>query len=186
MRRFWVIFLCAPTALLPSCLPISLDPSLVFEHSADPNVENGTSYEEGTIAVGAAQTIVLPDNAVVRRGGSEGIITLFTGKGLGFMGHPPKCTSIRDARRDMGCAVKLENKTLVIATYGEWSCMEGGASIDLVVVVPKNITVEQRKGLSGDNSLERDKIDFKTTGPAGGWVAIPTVSDFSRTAKRPS
>jgi hypothetical protein len=186
MRRFWPILFLIATASLPSCLSISLDPSLELRRSADPKVENGTSYEQATITVGSAQTLVLPDNAVVRRGGTEGTIELYLGKCLAFMGHPAKYTSFREGRQGIGCAVKLEERTLVVATYGEWSCMEGGAGIDLVVVVPKGITVEQRKGLSGENSLDHDKIDFNKRAPTGSWVAVPTSPDFLRTAKKPS
>jgi hypothetical protein len=65
--------------------------------------------------------------------------------------------SIRDARKNMGCATKREGEDLVVATYGEWdSHIEGGAFMLVLAVVPEGVEVESRKGLSGTGSAARE------------------------------
>jgi hypothetical protein len=42
-------------------------------------------------------------------------------KTLGFYGHTAKSWSIRDARKEMGCAIKTDGDKLLVATFGEWN-----------------------------------------------------------------
>jgi hypothetical protein len=161
-------------------------------------VENGTAFDKAALNPGTAKKIVLPDSATVRRTAESGPISLFMAKRLHFGGHPPEPMSIRGARKNMGCAVKAEGETLIIATFGEWdSHKEGGADMKLVVVVPERLEVEKRGGLSGENSAAREWSGTYLTkpaeakggywygpaSPAGGWSAVPDEPDHDRTAK---
>jgi len=175
------------------------DPSLTTDRHRAPsdNVENGTAYDRATVDIGSAKRIVLPDTATVRRTGEGSSVRLFMAKRLAFAGHPPEPMGVRDARMNMGCATKVEGNGLVIATFGEWSNIEGGADIKLVAEVPGGLTVEQREGLSGATSAARGWQGVKVTKPADaksgywygpttpapGWSAVPDEPDPDRTAK---
>jgi hypothetical protein len=176
------------------------DPSLVLDRqrAPNPNVENGTAYDRAAVDVGAARTVVLPDSATVRRDPAGGPVRLFMAKQLGFVGHPPAPMSIRDGRKNMGCAVRSEGDALVIATFGEWdSHIEGGAGMKLVAFVPKGVGVQRRAGLSGEKSAAREQHGAYVPGredakgghwygpafPAPGWTAVPDEPDPDRTAR---
>jgi hypothetical protein len=160
-------------------------------------VENGTAYDRAAVDLGKANKVVLPDSAVVRRAGEAGKLQLFMAKTLSFAGHPPEPMSIREARKNMGCAVRMEGVSLGIATYGEWdSRKEGGAHMKLIAMVPEGVEVEQRKGLSGPDSAGREWHGqyltkpkdaqggwwYGPASPADGWVAVPAAPDPERTA----
>jgi hypothetical protein len=84
-------------------------------------------------------------------------------KTLSFGGHPPEPMSIHGARKTMGCAVRVEGDSLVVATYGEWaSRKEGGAHMKLVAVIPDGVEVEQRPFLQ---RLLREEV-------IRGWTEI--------------
>jgi hypothetical protein len=160
-------------------------------------VENGSAFDKAAVDIGTATRLVLPHDAVVRRQGEAGKVQFFMMKTLAFGGHPPEPMSIRDARKDMGCAVKTDGDALVITTFGEWdSHKEGGARMKLVVLVPEEVEIEQRNGLSGEGSAGREwhgqyltkPKDAKggywygPASPAEGWRAVPDVPDPDRTA----
>lgn len=160
-------------------------------------VENGSAYDRAAIDLGATRRLVLPDDAEVRRTDESGAVRLFMKKTLSFVGHPPEGMSIRDARKNMGCAVKAEGNALVVATYGEWdSHIEGGGRIKLLAVVPSGVDIEQRTGLSGEHSAGREwHGDYLTkpkdakggywygpASPANDWTAVPDVPDPARAA----
>jgi len=160
-------------------------------------VENGTAYDRATVDVGSAKRILLPDSATVRRTGDHGPVRLFMAKRLAFAGHPPQPMSIRDGRNNMGCAIKVEGDGLVIATFGEWNNVEGGADIKLVAHVPATLAVEQRSDLSGVTSAARGwhGVDvsrlaegkggywYGPSSPTTGWSAVPDEPDPDRTAR---
>jgi hypothetical protein len=184
---------------LTGWLPWGSDPSIVLDegHAPSQKVENGSAYDKAAIDLGAAKRVVLPDDAVVWRSAEAGKVGLFMQKTLAFHGHPPEQKSIRDARKNMGCSVKAEEGALVIATFGEWnSHIEGGAYMRMIAVLPEGLELEQRKGLSGEDSAGREwhgqwltkSKDAKggywygPASPAEGWTAIPDVPDNDRTA----
>jgi len=160
-------------------------------------VENGTAYDRATVDIGSANRIVLPNSATVRRTGNDGPVRLFMAKRLAFAGHPPQSMSIRDGRNNMGCAITSEGNGVVIATFGEWNSIEGGADIKLVAHVPATLTVEQRSDLSGTISVARGwyGVDvskpadakggywYAPTSPIIGWSVIPDEPDPDRTAR---
>jgi hypothetical protein len=175
----------------------NFDPSIELSERFG-RVENGSAYDRAAVDLGTAKKLTLPDDAVVRRSGEAGKVQLFMKKTLAFGGHPPEPMSIRDARKNMGCAVKAEGDALVVATFGEWdSRIEGGTELRLVAVVPEGVEVEQRKGLSGPDSAGREwhgqyltkPKDAKRgywygpASPADGWTAVPAVADPDRIAK---
>lgn len=160
------------------------DPSVESDglfNRIDWNVENGTAYDRAVVDLGEAKKIVLPDDANIQRCEEGSKIQLYIVKKLSFGGHPPESMSIHEQRKKMGCAIKTDDKVLLVATYGEWdSRIEGGAFIELVAFVPVRVEVEQRKGLSGPDSAGRGK----QTSLAEGWAAVPSVPNPSRTADK--
>lgn len=185
MQRFTLIYaLLVGLSLLPACASLG-SPVLDLRPGADWRVTNGTAFERGTVDIGTARTIVLPDNAVVRRCPPAGTVELYVAKTLGFMGHPSDRMSIRGARKEMGCAAMVDGDELLVATYGEWECIEGGAHIDLVALVPEGVAVQQRKGLSGRDSTLKG-WDGRAAGAASNtrveWKVVHTIPDPARTA----
>ena len=188
--------------LLPSCnsKSNSTDPSVILlnEHSVDERVDNGIAYDAGVLDLEKAKKVVLPDTAVVRWSGEHGKILLFLEKRMGFGGHPPEPMSIQGARKNMGCAFRKEGDALIIATFGEFSTMEGGTDMKVVAILPDGVAMDQRKGLSGPKSAAqewhglylskpKDAKDGYWYGPASpseNWAAIPTVPDLKRTASK--
>jgi hypothetical protein len=135
-------------------------------------VENGSAYDRASVEVGTAKKVVLPQGAIVRRTTELGEVQLFMKKTMQFFGDPDKPMSIRDARKKMGCAVKREGDALVIAAYGESDAhSEGGAHVRIVAIVPLNVEIEWRGGLSGP------------TNPAKEWTAVPDAPDPDLIAK---
>src|SRR5262245_1371359 len=175
------------------------DRSVLIDKDRAPSdkVENGTAYDRAIVDAGPATRIVLPDTATVRRTGESGPVRLFLAKRLSFVGHPPQPMSVRDARTNMGSATKWVGRDLVIATFGEWNTIEGGADVKLVAEVPHALAVEQRAGLSGAVSEARgwqgvtvtkpadanSGYWYGPTTPAPGWTAVPDEPDPDRTAK---
>jgi hypothetical protein len=160
-------------------------------------VENGSAFDNAAVDIESYKKLVVPDDAEVREGGGGHRLQVFMKKTLGFGGHPPSPMSIRTDRKYMGCALKAEDGTLVLATFGEWdSRIEGGADMRLVLVVPANTEVEKRPGLSGPRSAGRewhgkyltkpkevkDGYWYGPATPADGWTRVPDVPDTERTA----
>jgi hypothetical protein len=121
------------------------------------SVENGSAYDRATVDLGNVKKVVLPDDVVLRRVGDPGQLTVFMKKRMSFHGWPPESMSIRDERKNMGCAVKRDGADLLVATFGEWdSHIEGGTKITVLACVPEGVEVEQRKGLSVRRALDRN------------------------------
>jgi hypothetical protein len=154
------------------------------------------AYDKATLDLGELKRIAIPEGAEVVQGDDGWTIRVFIKKTLDFAGHPPEPMSIRTGRTKMGCATKVEGKTLVIATFGEWASKEGGARIKLLLVVPKVVEVERRKGLAGSESaahLEpgvspsqregtKDGYWYGPTRPTDGWKAARPDPDVARRA----
>jgi hypothetical protein len=161
-------------------------------------VQNGTAFDYGMITLANAKLVVLPTTATVRRGGEAGKVGLFMAKTLAFAGHPKERIDLAGARKYMGCAFRQESDGIVIATYGEWDSVTGGAVLRLIAVVPDDVRVELRRGLWGpdsearrwhDPSLHRPPVVKDWYGPAApapGWNPIPTAPDPKHTASEPT
>lgn len=161
-------------------------------------VENGSAFDKATVDLGKCTNVIVPDNAEVRRQGTANEFQVFMKKTLGFAGHPPERMSIRVVRKYMGCAVKVEGDSLMLATFGEWdSQIEGGTRMRVVLVLPQNFPVETRAGLSGPESSGREWHGEYLTKPKGvkegywygpaspaqGWMAVPDSRDPKRRAE---
>jgi hypothetical protein len=166
--------------------------------SADPKVQNGRAYDRAFIDRGTYTAVVVPGTAKVKTIGQSERIEIYMEKSLHFGGHPPEPMSIRQARKHMGCACRVEQDKLLIATYGEWdSHIEGRASMGLLLRVPEGLRVETRDDLSGEDSAGRewhgayltkpkevtDGYWYGPASPAEGWTAVPSVPDPAFTAK---
>lgn len=169
-----------------SSIRMLADPSLVLDNSFAPswnwNVENGAAYDLATVDPGTAKTVILPDTTIVRHTKDPGPIRVFMEKELGFMGHPTELWSIRNSRKNMGCAVMIDGDKLVIGTFGEFETIEGGAHMKLVVIVPDRLSVERRKGIAGHHSAA-DSLEEGAPRPAKGWQAVREEPDHDRTAQ---
>lgn len=161
------------------------------------NVENGSVFDKAAIDLGEAEKVILPDNAKVRCMSERGRIYVFMEKRQGYCGHPPARMTLLGVRKNMGCVAKMEEDSLVVATFGEWdSHFEGGATTRIVVMIPERVEVERRNGLSGEKSAGHKhqslvglkEEDFYVDDrpwifPADGWTAIPDVPDPDRIAE---
>jgi hypothetical protein len=116
-------------------------------------VENGSVFDKAAIDLEGAEKVILPDNAKLRRMSEHGKIYLFMEKQQAYHGHPSAPMSLLGVRKNMGCVAKIEEGTLVVATFGEWdSHIEGGRMLEIVATVPEGVEVAYRKGLSGEGS----------------------------------
>jgi hypothetical protein len=155
---------------------------------ANPKVENGWAYDKATLDCGRYKVVVVPHDAQVERGGSDKQVEIYMEKEQSFSGHPPELASIRDARKEMGCARKEDKDKVVLATYGEFdSNIEGGTFMKLRLRIPAGLTVETRTGLSGPIRArlrpgERQRREDIRPG-FGGWEAIPDEPDPQQTAR---
>jgi hypothetical protein len=160
------------------------------------NVQNGSAYDKASVDISKYTKLILPADATIQRNGERGKFKIYMEKTLGFVGHPPESMSIKDARKNMGCACRVDGDSLIVATYGEWdSHIEGGASMRLLFVVPESFEIETDKSLSGENSKGREwdgiyltkpkNVDngywYGPASPASGWNAIPDIPDTDLT-----
>jgi hypothetical protein len=146
----------------------------IDKNGMSPNVENGAAFDKSTEKVGKHTTVVIPEAAILERGGTEGVIEMYMTKELGFGGHPPKeeRVSIREERKAMGCCCGSDGDKLVFMTYGEWFTKEGGAHLMVHFVVPENLRVETRSDLSGPNKVVPKEVK--------GWHNLPFEPDPRR------
>jgi hypothetical protein len=165
--------------------------SIVLERyrAPSPKVENGLAYDKATLNIGDFKTVVVPVDAKVEQGQSIGQVEIFMEKSQHFSGHPGTLMSIRETRKQMGCAKKTENGKLVLATYGEWdSQIEGGLSIKkLLIRVPDGVEVEHRGDLSSPirAKLRPGQPPNRPLIEPGkdGWEALSNEPDPKHTAK---
>jgi len=156
-------------------------------------VENGTVYERARVAMKGVSKVVLPKDAIVRRTQAPEAIQLFMAKQLQFFGHPPGPINLRSARAYLGCAIRNDNHALLVATYGEWGSMDGGARVHLLALVPEGLPVERRGDLSGAQSVANQGAELSSAGPDGywygarapakGWTALPSGPDPEKNAE---
>ena len=152
-RSCWLGFAIATACVLAGgCTPV-LQRGIVYTGSADPFVHNGTAFDRAELELGEHHTVVIPTRATLVRATGGNSIVIELEKSLGFMGHPGKRFTIDEARREMGCAWLSKDGQLRLATFGEYSCGDGGKSVTLEVTVPEGITVER------DDRYEMSRAD---------------------------
>jgi hypothetical protein len=166
------------------------DPSVVLGHRWEDNgeeVQDGWAYDRAVLDLRGGVVLVVPQDAEVVEGGSGDRVEVYMEKVLASGVHLGGM-SIRDVRRKLGCAWRVEGGRLWLATYGEWnSHFEGGAYMFLVLRVPGRVRVERHPGLAGDESLahRREPGSEKWWEPtvAPGWHALPDVPDAEHKAR---
>lgn len=147
--------------------------------------ENGYAFDQAFLDIKQGVKIIVPHDAVVVTKQELRYPHISMMKVLQFVG-PPGMT-IYEARKQMGCAMKREDETVQIATFGEWnSHIEGGAHLNLVIAVPDGMVVEKRKGLSGEKSecLNKEILGngIFPRALAEGWGAITSTPDPEHSA----
>ena len=201
--RYRLILLCVPGLLaFPSCGRQQLDaptephPSIEFDRATfDPKVENGTVFDTGSVAITGYEAIAVSEGTRVVQEGDGALVQVFMAKRLYFSGHPPQSIRLRHVRRNMGCATKPDGPTLWIGTFGEFDTRDGGAKLNLLVVVPNGTRVERGSmpkpatpnGLGEGEYLTKprevtDGYWYGPVSPAAGWVAVPDTPDPTRRA----
>jgi hypothetical protein len=155
-----------------------MDRSVNITQSNDPLITNGIAYDSGVVDVSGCNKVIVPENALVRMSNGT-TCTVVIEKELGVFAHPDVSISIYEKRKVMGCAYRIENGTLFLATYGEFlSAGHGGAIVRLSVEVPKGLSVQRLAGLSGPESLATTKTEM-------GWRRLVTSPwDDSRDTNR--
>ena len=149
---------------------------------------NGCAYGKGKLSIPSGKLLIVPENTEIRQGAPGRKVTIFTEKTLSFAGITLWPISIYDVSRFMGCVWKKDEKTVTIATYGEWDTrIEGEAFICLIIDVPEGVKVETRQGLSGpDSESQQYSVGCQLYNSyilRPGWKVIPTVPDFKMTAE---
>jgi hypothetical protein len=157
-----LIGLMGAAGLLPGCTGPS-----------NGKVTNGILCETAKLDVSDHRTVVVPETAVVEKGKESQCLEIRLKKELGFGGYPPYPIHVRKVRDYFGVARKKEGDALVLATYGEWSSIEGGAFIQIVIAVPETITVVKRAGLSGYKSAANQPHE-------PGWADFLGCAVFGR------
>jgi len=148
------------------------------------NIVNGTAYDAGELDLGTAERLVVPEGTVVRETATGRRITIYLEKQMAWTGEAALPTDIHYERYKMGSAYRHEGDALILATFGEWhGKAQGGTYVRLAVDVPKGLSVEQRKGLSGMDSPARvgePIFDSLQTKPfAAGWYQVKDQPDKS-------
>jgi hypothetical protein len=148
-------------------------------------VVNGTVARGAHLDLQGLNAVTVPSNAIIEREETGGALKFVIAKNLDFFGFPPEPIDIESAQANLGIAYRLDNRSLMIATFGEWSSVEGGASITLTITAPAAVEITKATGLSGQESaaLKRRNFDIdpdpSTAGfwyvagePADGWEEI--------------
>lgn len=148
-------------------------PLLNCRRPSDPQVANGTLHETATIDVGEYTTLIVPEMVVVQEAHHARVVEIHLEKELAFHGHPPHPIRIEEARDYFGIARKEEDEAIVLATYGEWSSKEGGASIRIRVSTPPGMAVVKRPRLSGPDSQAKPSSD-------SAWTDLLDSAQFRR------
>ncbi len=196
-RCLWLVALTV-WITLPSCTSLQKleDPSVTCVDTFGFGLQDGTAYDQASLKTDNVKKLILPQNAEVRHSSDSGKIELFMAKRFGVAGRKFESVRIRELRNHMGCAVNAEGETLLLATYGEWRDMHGGADIKIVVIVPQGIEVEQRNGLSGEDSAakgaEKNELDIKyalkksrsSTDYYRGWRVVKDEPDPKQNAQK--
>jgi hypothetical protein len=112
------------------------DKSVVLGKPLGESVENGSAHDKATLDLGELERIAIAERAEVIQDNDGWNLHVFINKALDFAGHPPEPMSIRTGRTKMGCATKVEGKTLVIATFAEWTSKERGSRIKALGILP--------------------------------------------------
>ena len=141
-------------------------------------VSNGISYERAVVDFSMMRGLVVPHDAIVRRGLPTDTFNVYVEKQQKFNGWPDMKLAIAEQRGSMGVAFRLNGQVVAFATYGEWGGVEGGAQIRLSFVVPIDLDVRRREDLSGAcgmaNAQVAGNIGAGSGHPKAGWTVLAT------------
>lgn len=164
---------------------------IVYSKSASGKVTNGAAYDWISVRLDGIEKLQVPNDANVRLVRDSSSLEIYMKKKLSFWGHPAKSISIDNVRGGMGFACTRKGSVLTLATFGEWNCIEGGASIESLIFVPENTAIERVDSLEGMDSagngakrkdiLTADKIQFSAE--VSGWLRMPDFPDSKMTVK---
>jgi len=152
-------------------------------------VENGDAYDRAILDAGDYKELIIPEGtATPIRSEESGKITLKMKKSLFTGMWPGKSMSIRQLRNTMGCAVKVENKKIVLGTYGHRiNFYHGGSWMTIIIEIPKGIEINRsaengsKNGSPLDPQQSLTRREDNNQGPwrlpeaADGWCRIPAV-----------
>lgn len=144
----------------------------------DEMVSNGISYERAVVDFSMMRGLVVPHDAVIRRGLPADRFNVYVEKQQKFSGWPEKKLAIADQRGYMGVAYRLNGQVVAFATYGEWGNVEGGGQVRLSFIVPADLDVRRREDLSGAHGMANTHV-AGSIGPGSGhpkvgWTVLAT------------
>jgi hypothetical protein len=178
----------------PEFLSASFDEEEAIFTEAQPRREDlvsGAAYDVARLPIPAIRRLVVPAGTRVESGDADELL-VYMKKSVGSAGYPPKPITPLVARRAMGCAWRRAGDTLELGPYGDWSNIEGRASIRVLVVVPRRVEVSVT-GVAGAAQLDepgwwlRHRENdpgywYAASVPADGWKALISEPDPSRGA----
>ena len=151
---------------------------LRLEPTTDQHLENGTSFERATFDFSRFRALVLPADAVVRRGLATDEFNVYVEKIQTFKGWPEKKLAISAFRTGMGVAYRINAQAVALATFGEWGVSDGGGSVRLCVILPGDLEVNRREDISGVKSIANSQppgqLGPGSGQPRPGWAIIVT------------
>ena len=141
-------------------------------------VENGTSFERAIVDFSLFRGIVIPEDAVLRRGIPTDQYNLYVEKKQCYKGYPEKKLHISATRGLMGVAFRASGQAVALATFGDWGTDESGGRVRLCLLVPTDMEVQRRPDLSGlkgmANGHNIGEIGPGVGRPKAGWTIIAT------------
>jgi hypothetical protein len=162
---------------------------LTIKFTVDSNVTNGAAYDIAALTgFDSVKVLEIPDSGSDVTTWLQEDISIQIKKVVSFGGHPGYPITPVQARKNMGVALKRKGDTLIVATFGEWSCMEGGASLQMKIRAPETVTIVKSSSLNGEYSAaipaEHPVINYTDstfwytiTVPGNGWEKIDDIPD---------
>jgi hypothetical protein len=139
-RRVLVCSCTLLTLSVGACSRNFHDSSVRYKKSYDPNVKNGHSYSEAFLPAESVNSIVVPTGTRVEYSDEE-TIRIIIRKSLSVTLHPRDMISIDDVRHNLSVLYASRMRIVHLAPKGTFAHNEGGALIDLALVVPHRMEV---------------------------------------------
>jgi hypothetical protein len=151
---------------------------LRLDPATDEHLENGCSYERASFDFSRFRALVLPHDAVVRRGLATDAFNVYVEKIQAFKGWPEKKLAISAFRTNMGVAFRVSGQAVALATFGEWGTSDGGGTVRLTVIIPADLELKRREDISGQASIANAQAPGQlgpgSGQPRPGWTIVKT------------
>jgi hypothetical protein len=177
------LFLMAP---IIGCGPGPASPSSPSPPSwatKDAPPEHGAvAYDKTVLNIDPVQTLVVPEKAILERGGSKGHVEVFLLRSTSNATSLPYKDSDADDRKiltTVGCLRRTEKDKLIISAYGANAGTEFATTVHFLIRVSDDQPVETRPGQDGWEWPNKQKAE------AAGWEVVATEPDPAQTAHRP-